>query len=152
MDVLPLQPRLLPNFERECGRESRSEPREINIKNQINEYSPNKIVETELSLASVPAMAIGSSTEILVSIVENQAGFRRNSFLSINSNTSKNEIDLNKRSDMYLNVDEPKSPDFEFVKSPSTELTNPSDQSTTPLDNNDVTLNNNLEHGNNNVF
>lgn len=29
LDILPLQPRLLPNFERECGRESRSEPREI---------------------------------------------------------------------------------------------------------------------------
>ncbi|XP_044272546.1 potassium voltage-gated channel protein Shaw-like isoform X2 [Tribolium madens] len=92
VDMLPLQPKYLPNFDRE----SRSEPREISSK---PDSSPMKSTEAEIGLASVPAMAIGSSTEVLVSIVENQAGFRRNSFMFT------------------------KSPDCEVVKSPSTEMT-----------------------------
>lgn len=75
---------------------------------------PN-VVETEIGLASVPAMAIGSSTEVLVSIVENQAGLRRNSIFP--------QI-----------IAELRSPqDGDFVKSPSTEMTSPSD-STVPQD------------------
>lgn len=134
VDGLPLQPRFLPNFQIECRRESRSEPRDVPKKNFLQEYSPVRNVETELGLASVPAMAIGSSTEILVSIVENQAGFRRNSFLSVNppkqESGNADNNGHNKRIDVNLNVDDLKSPDFEFAKSPSTEMTNPSDQST----------------------
>lgn len=154
VDVLPLQPRLLPNFQIECRRESRSEPRDVPKKNFLLEYSPARTVETELGLASVPAMAIGSSTEILVSIVENQAGFRRNSFLSVNPNPPKQESGIpennghNKRIDMNLNVDDLKSPDFEFAKSPSTEMTNPSDQST-PIDLVKDVSSSNLEHDRN---
>lgn len=66
-------------------------------------------------MASVPAMAIGSSTEVLVSIVENQAGLRRNSIFPVV-------------------IAEIKSPqDGEFLKSPSTEMTSPS-ASTIPQD------------------
>ncbi|KAH0809540.1 hypothetical protein GEV33_013250 [Tenebrio molitor] len=68
-----------------------------------------KTTETEIGLASVPAMAIGSSTEVLVSIVENQAGLRRNSFMFNNNQ---------------------KSPDCDMGKSPSTEITSSSVQST----------------------
>lgn len=108
-DVLPLQPRFLPAFEK---RETRSEPREIPPQRLSCDAT---IVETEIGLASVPAMAIGSSTEVLVSIVENQAGLRRNSiFPAI--------------------IAELKSPqDGDFVKSPSTEMTSPS-ASTIPQD------------------
>ncbi|XP_063916795.1 potassium voltage-gated channel protein Shaw-like isoform X2 [Zophobas morio] len=101
MDMLPLQPRFLPTFDRE----SRSEPRDLPAK---PDSSPLKTTETEIGLASVPAMAIGSSTEVLVSIVENQAGLRRNSFLFNNNQ---------------------KSPDCDVVKSPSTEMTCSSVQS-----------------------
>lgn len=96
----------------------------------------------------MPALAIGSSTEILVSIVENQAGLRRSSFLSVNSNASKSEVnnDSKRTTDMNLNIEEQKSPDYEFVKSPSTEMTNPSDPLSTPLDIDEIILNNNLEH------
>lgn len=67
-------------------------------------------------------MAIGSSTEVLVSIVENQAGLRRNSiFPTI--------------------IAELRSPqDGDFVKSPSTEMTSPSD-STIPQDPSCTSLN-----------
>lgn len=151
LDVLPLQPRLLPNFDRECGRESRSEPREV-INGKIRRSAIGKLLKIcsvpEINLASVPAMAIGSSTEILVSIVENQAGFRRNSFMSINSNQSRTDVssEIRRTTDMNLNVEETiKSPDYEFAKSPSTEMTNPSDQSSTPLDPTELGLNNNFE-------
>lgn len=150
-DVLPLQPRLLPNFCTESGlRETRSEPREIPPlgKSLLPDYSPAKIMETELGLASASAIAIGSSTEVLVSILENQAGFRRNSFLSVSSQSplssrhraspvqssviaeadADEEAKSSKNSRKRIEV-ELKSPDFELVKSPSTELTNPSDQS-----------------------
>lgn len=69
-----------------------------------------KQVETEIGLASVPAMAIGSSTEVLVSIVENQAGLRRGS--------------------VFPPKVEPlvESPlDGDFIRSPSTEVTSPSE-------------------------
>ncbi|KAF2900711.1 hypothetical protein ILUMI_05474 [Ignelater luminosus] len=154
-DVLPLQPRLLPNFCTESGlRETRSEPREILPlgKSLLPDYSPAKIMETELGLASASAIAIGSSTEVLVSILENQAGFRRNSFLSVSSQSpvssrhraspvqssviAEADPDEEAKSSKYnktriveCNETELKSPDYEFVKSPSTELTNPSDQS-----------------------
>lgn len=150
IDVLTLQPRLLPTFETtferpdHTSRETRSEPRD-SIPNSQKNFLPEpclagKIVETELGLASVPAMAIGSSTEVLVSIVENQAGLRRNSFLNVNSNPIVKSHDGpskgRKRSDpkkveILLTPAEleMKSPDFEFGKSPSTEMTNPSNQS-----------------------
>ncbi|KAK4874978.1 hypothetical protein RN001_014338 [Aquatica leii] len=140
VDVLPLQPRLLPQFCMESAmRETRSEPREIQI--------PGKsIMDTEHGIASASALAIGSSTEVLVSILENQAGFRRNSFLSANS---QSPISLKQRSSpiKYLkeviketelnddmcnkidNEDDVKSSDIEFLKSPSTEFTNPSNAS-----------------------
>ncbi|KAJ3624494.1 hypothetical protein MTP99_018110 [Tenebrio molitor] len=102
VDVLPLQPRYLPTFDRE----SRSEPRDCSPK---PDSTPMKTTETEIGLASVPAMAIGSSTEVLVSIVENQAGLRRNSFMFNNNQ---------------------KSPDCDMGKSPSTEITSSSVQST----------------------
>lgn len=112
-DVLPLQPRFLPAFEKQSGgRETRSEPREIPP--QRHSCDAN-VVETEIGLASVPAMAIGSSTEILVSIVENQAGLRRNSLFPA----------------MIAEIRSPQ--DGDFVKSPSTEMTSPSD-STIPQD------------------
>lgn len=149
VDVLPLQPRLLPSFY-DSSRETRSEPRETppTLKTFLPEYSPTTIVETELGLASASAIAIGSSTEVLVSILENQAGFRRNSFLSVNS---QSPISLRQRGspvpnlgsaigeaeldDVEENVDQDcgddlKSPDCDFVRSPSTELTNPSVPST----------------------
>lgn len=110
---LPLQPRYLPAFEKQSGgRETRSEPREIPPQRLSCDAT---VVETEIGLASVPAMAIGSSTEVLVSIVENQAGLRRNSIFPVV-------------------IAELKSPqDGEFVKSPSTEMTSPS-SSTIPQD------------------
>ncbi|KAF5271193.1 hypothetical protein FQA39_LY08200 [Lamprigera yunnana] len=139
VDALPLQPRLLPQFYMESVlRETRSEPRETQL--------PGKsLIDTEHGVAaSVSALAIGSSTEVLVSILENQAGFRRNSFLSVNS---QSPISLKQKSspiksfteiinETELNEDviskannEVKSPDFECLKSPSTEFTNPSDVS-----------------------
>lgn len=85
------------------------------------DYQPTKIVEAELGLASVPAMAIGSSTEVLVSIVENQAGLRRNSCLvapRLPMVAGKSDAEV---------ANEVNSPqDCEFAKSPSTELTSPS--------------------------
>lgn len=112
-DVLPLQPRYLPAFDKQATtRETRSEPREIPPQRLSCDAS---VVETEIGLASVPAMAIGSSTEVLVSIVENQAGLRRNSVFPA----------------MIAELRSPQ--DGEFVKSPSTEMTSPSD-STIPQD------------------
>lgn len=107
-DVLPLQPRYLPTG----GRETRSEPRDIPPQRLSCDAS---IVETEIGLASVPAMAIGSSTEVLVSIVENQAGLRRNSIFPA----------------MIAELRSPQ--DGDFVRSPSTEMTSPSG-STIPQD------------------
>ncbi|KRT85779.1 ion channel, partial [Oryctes borbonicus] len=129
MDVLPLQPRLLPNYER-VTRESRSEPKEMmSVKGLLQDFNPPKI-DPELGMASVPAMAIGSSTEVLVSIIENQAGLRRNSFLSI---SSASNIQEDRRSEK-IEEEGPqvgegckRSPDDEFVKSPSTEMTNAMD-------------------------
>lgn len=110
----------------------------------LREFTPTKVVESELGLASVPAMAIGSSTEVLVSIVENQAGLRRNSFLNVNSSISKpTSLDgvrneKRKRSSsksvefQLLPIEnEAKSPEFDLGKSPSTEMTNPSDDQST---------------------
>ncbi|KAI4456421.1 voltage-gated potassium channel [Holotrichia oblita] len=121
MDALQLQPRLLPNYER-VARESRSEPKDLmSVKGLLQDFNPPKI-DVELGIASVPAMAIGSSTEVLVSIIENQAGFRRNSFLSISSTSNLQE---DKRSDKIEEEDDIiKSPDDDFIKSPSTEITN----------------------------
>lgn len=124
LDALQLQPRLLPNYER-VARESRSEPKDLmSVKaGLLQDFNPPKI-DAELGIASVPAMAIGSSTEVLVSIIENQAGFRRNSFLSVSSASNLQE---DKRSDKIAEEDDLeviKSPDDDFVKSPSTEITN----------------------------
>lgn len=120
VDVLPLQPRYLPTFDREF----RSEPRDVPPKDEevphhpkpeqggfryLPDLAPAKLTDTEIGLASVPAMAIGSSTEVLVSIVENQARLRKNSFLA---------------------AQPPRSPDLENVKSPSTEFTTSTVQST----------------------
>lgn len=138
VDVLPLQPKYLPSFDREY----RSEPREIpssadedNSFANRTSFSTGKMMETELGLASVPAMAIGSSTEILVSIVENQARLRRNSFLSVNSKQSNTDL---------------KSPDYDNVKSPSTEFTTNSSLTTpaTPH-NDDRNFTNNLDRNDN---
>lgn len=82
------------------------------------ESNPPKVTESEIGLASVPAMAIGSSTEVLVSIVENQAKLRRSSFLTKNQ--------------------EHKSPDFDVGKSPSTEMTYSSNQSANSMVESDV--------------
>ncbi|XP_019880247.1 potassium voltage-gated channel protein Shaw-like isoform X2 [Aethina tumida] len=112
-DVLPLQPKYLPHFEREY----KSEPREISPLH-FSESNPPKVTESEIGLASVPAMAIGSSTEVLVSIVENQAKLRRSSFLAKNQ--------------------EQKSPDFDVGKSPSTEMTYSSNQSANSMVESDV--------------
>lgn len=71
---------------------------------------PGNPIQTEISLASMPAMAIGSSAELLVNFVGDQAKLRRKSFLSVNSKCS--EI-----------IEDKESPDFENVKSPSTEFT-----------------------------
>ncbi|KAL1494992.1 hypothetical protein ABEB36_010488 [Hypothenemus hampei] len=105
LEILPLQPKYLPGF---C-RETLSEPREVNYSTTHQErignspsrklsystrvYPADNVKENDGSLASVPAMAIGSSTEILVSIIENQAGLRRSSFLSVNSAKSYGEED-----------------------------------------------------------
>lgn len=133
VDVLPLQPKYLPTFDREF----RSEPRDMNPRGledpntpkseQISlrylpDLNPPKLTDTEIGLASVPAMAIGSSTEVLVSIVENQARLRKNSFLSACSREAR-EAD----------EEAIKSPDMENVKSPSTEFTTSTVQST-PVD------------------
>ncbi|XP_018570831.1 potassium voltage-gated channel protein Shaw-like [Anoplophora glabripennis] len=133
VDVLPLQPRYLPAFDREF----RSEPRDVTPKDQeghnppkpdqitlryLPDLSPAKLTDTEIGLASVPAMAIGSSTEVLVSIVENQARLRKNSFLSACSREAREGEE-----------GEVKSPDMENVKSPSTEFTTSTVHST-PVD------------------
>lgn len=133
VDVLPLQPRYLPTFDREF----RSEPRDMPPKGQEDpnapkpeqislryfpDLSPPKLTDTEIGLASVPAMAIGSSTEVLVSIVENQARLRKNSFLSACSREARE-----------VEEEEVKSPDMENMKSPSTEFTTSTVHST-PVD------------------
>lgn len=120
-EVLPLQPRLLPAFDRQVSRETRSEPRDIPPSSRMTfDYQPTKAIEAELGLASVPAMAIGSSTEVLVSIVENQAGLRRNSCLAPRLPVVAGKSDAEA-------ANEANSPqDCEFVRSPSTELTSPS--------------------------
>ncbi|CAH0564241.1 unnamed protein product [Brassicogethes aeneus] len=105
-DVLSLQPKFLPTFNREYKSEPRELPPQI-----FTELNPPKVMESDIGLASVPALAIGSSTEVLVSIVENQVKLRRSSFLA--------------------NV---KSPDFDMGKSPSTEMTYSSNQSRNSLD------------------
>ncbi|XP_056639049.1 potassium voltage-gated channel protein Shaw-like isoform X1 [Diorhabda sublineata] len=118
MDALQLQPKYLPNFEREC----RSEPREVpkseeHLNVMKSEQYPssyftgNNVTEAGISLASVPAMAIGSSTEVLVSIVGSQVNFRRNSEIPCKNGTEKF------------------SPDFDNAKSPSTEFTTSTVQS-----------------------
>ncbi|KAK9883771.1 hypothetical protein WA026_001956 [Henosepilachna vigintioctopunctata] len=123
-DVLPLQPKYLPVYLREYC----SEPKELSPTSQAetrrtprnsleipSRYSDESFVTSRLgsetSYPSIPAMAISSSTEVLVSIIENRS--RRNSRISVNSKSS-NQI---------------KSPDAEF-KSPSTEFTNSSVHST----------------------
>ena len=123
-DSLQLHPRLLPNFEHECGggRETRSEPREMTSCRTLSCVRGNANAEPDFGVASIPAMAIGSSTEILVSILENQTGLRRNSFLTIPASDFKSDGDT---------VLEMLSPDCDFVKSPSTEMTNPSEHSET---------------------
>ncbi|KAK5641176.1 hypothetical protein RI129_009723 [Pyrocoelia pectoralis] len=134
LDVLPLQPRFLSQLCMDStSRETKSEPRDAPL-----------IETTEIGITSASALAIGSSTEVLVSILENQAGFRRNSFLSVSSQSPislkqkpspiKNLKEVIKETELNDNTEETeledgKSPDFELIKSPSTELTNPSDQS-----------------------
>ncbi|CAH1985125.1 unnamed protein product [Acanthoscelides obtectus] len=128
VDVLPLQPKYLPTFDRE----RRSEPREttsyqenlVACKSEqftsrfFNEVCPN-LTEKEISLASVPAMAIGSSTEVLVSIVENQAKLRKRSLMTMPCDPRNLESAMEKD-----------SPDFENLKSPSTEFTTSTVEST----------------------
>ncbi|XP_044758486.1 potassium voltage-gated channel protein Shaw-like isoform X2 [Coccinella septempunctata] len=123
VDSLPLQPKYLPLYQREY----RSEPRELTPlshsaapNNQRKSLDITKFSEEggllsrmvpECRIPSIPALAISSSTEVLVSIIENRS--RKNSYVSVNSKSS-NVI---------------KSPDCEF-KSPSTEFTNSSIRST----------------------
>ncbi|XP_045477525.1 potassium voltage-gated channel protein Shaw-like isoform X2 [Harmonia axyridis] len=123
VDTLPLQPKYLPLYQREY----RSEPRELS---PVTHYQTASIQRKSLDVSkftedgslvprmspdcripSIPAMAISSSTEVLVSIIENRS--RKNSYISVNSKSS-NRL---------------KSPDCEF-KSPSTEFTNSSIRST----------------------
>nr|XP_023019515.1 potassium voltage-gated channel protein Shaw-like isoform X2 [Leptinotarsa decemlineata] len=118
VDSLPLQPKYLPTFERQYSSEPRELPRSeenLNIckpffPSVYFENNPINIMETGISLASVPAMAIGSSTEVLASIVEQQVNLRRNSALLVNSKGGSGK-------------EEKESPDLENVKSPSTEFT-----------------------------
>lgn len=135
LDVLQLQPRLLPNYDR-ISRECRSEPKDImGMRTLLTDFNAPKI-DTELGVTSVPAMAIGSSTEVLVSILENQAGLRRNSFLSTSSASNiQDERRSNKSAEERIQIEEVlKSPDDdEFIKSPSTEMTNPSDHSSSMM-------------------
>ncbi|VEN49403.1 unnamed protein product [Callosobruchus maculatus] len=128
MDVLPLQPKYLPSFDRE----RRSEPREttscqeslVACKSEqftsrfFSEICPASLTEKEISLASVSAMAIGSSAEVLVSIVENQAKLRKRSLMPT-CDTKNPEPTMEKD-----------SPDFENVRSPSTEYTTSTVEST----------------------
>ncbi|XP_066159005.1 potassium voltage-gated channel protein Shaw-like isoform X3 [Euwallacea fornicatus] len=100
IETLPLQPKYLPGFKRETT----SEPREVTTLStpQEKSVSPSRKLshshkvypadgaskENDI-LASASALAIGSSTEVLVSIIENQTGMRRNSFLSVHSANSE---------------------------------------------------------------
>ncbi|CAG9833271.1 unnamed protein product [Diabrotica balteata] len=124
IDALQLQPKYLPTFDREYRSEPRDLPKSEEHLNVLKSQqfpssyfsgkSPSNLTETGITLASVPAMAIGSSTEVLVSIVESQVNIRRNSVMT--DSTPKVE------SEKY-------SPDFENVKSPSTEFTTSTVQS-----------------------
>ncbi|XP_076275280.1 potassium voltage-gated channel protein Shaw-like isoform X2 [Rhynchophorus ferrugineus] len=103
VETLPLQPKYLPGFQRD----STSEPRDITClttpQDKFNSPSrklsfSSKIYpsdggrETEFPMASGPAaLAIGSSTEVLVSIVENQTGIKKGSFLSVNAANETNQ-------------------------------------------------------------
>ncbi|XP_060522790.1 potassium voltage-gated channel protein Shaw-like [Cylas formicarius] len=93
VDMLPLQPKYLPGYFREYCSEPRDTPsqsghRENSPSRKLSTNFSSKIyplessLEAELGRASVPAMAIGSSTEVLVCIVENQAKLRKSSFIS----------------------------------------------------------------------
>ncbi|CAG9812651.1 unnamed protein product [Phaedon cochleariae] len=128
VDVLPLQPKYLLN----SGREYRSEPRELpksegqlHVLRSSDQFPSNffsdrssvNLTGAGISLASVPAMAIGSSTEVLVSIVENQVKLRRSSMMDV---SFKGEDARDGR----------RSPDLEDLKSPSTEFTTSTLQST----------------------
>ncbi|KAG5871063.1 hypothetical protein JTB14_016012 [Gonioctena quinquepunctata] len=128
VDALPLQPKYLPTF----NRDYRSEPRDLpKSEENLNvcksmyypsvyfENNPINLTETGISLASVPAMAIGSSTEVLASIVEKQVNLRKNSILAVNSKSGGD-----KEEEDSLDLD---------VKSPSTEFTTSTMQST-PVD------------------
>lgn len=136
VDALQLQPKYLPNFERECRSEPREVPKSeenINVMRSqqypSNYFTGKNITEAGISLAGVPAMAIGSSTEVLVSIVESQVNFiRRNSEIP-----SKNET-------------EKCSPDFENVKSPSTEFTTSTVQSSPTCDSRDAERENSIKN------
>ncbi|CAG9856335.1 unnamed protein product [Phyllotreta striolata] len=118
VDALQLQPKYLPNFEREYRSEPRDLPKSEEHLNAIKSQqfpsnyfsgkSSSNLTEAGISLASVPAMAIGSSTEVLVSIVENQANLRRRSMIA--GEPCQKQL-------------EAASPDFENLKSPSTEFT-----------------------------
>lgn len=123
VDSLPLQPKYLPLYQREY----RSEPRELSPLTYIpTSNAPRKSLDVskfsdescmssriapECRIPSIPALAISSSTEVLVSIIENRS--RKNSYISVNSKSSNRM----------------KSPECEF-KSPSTEFTNSSIRST----------------------
>ncbi|KAL3273783.1 hypothetical protein HHI36_015210 [Cryptolaemus montrouzieri] len=129
IESLPLQPKYLPIYQREY----RSEPRELSpcLPNEARKCQRNSLeiptryfeetgltsrIGSDNSFPSIPALAISSSTEVLVSIIESKS--RRNSRISVNSKGS-NKV---------------KSPDCDF-KSPSTEFTNSSIHST-PNENN----------------
>lgn len=133
-DVLQLQPRLLPNYER-IARESKSEPKDIlSVRGLMPDFTGQKI-DPELGLASIPAMAIGSSTEVLVSIIENQTGIRRNSFLSVSSGQE------DKKSDKDEDV-APRSP-ASFDEGANIEMTNPPVEVSSPVGDREVILDEN---------
>uniref|UniRef100_A0AAR5PJB0 BTB domain-containing protein n=2 Tax=Dendroctonus ponderosae TaxID=77166 RepID=A0AAR5PJB0_DENPD len=122
VETLPLQPKYLPGFYRETTSEPRevaalmapqesSPPRKRSFSNRI--YPLENVKENEINLATVSAIAIGSSTEVLVSIIENQARLRRNSFLSVNSVGSEAKLNSPLEEEQENN----------FFTNPSTELT-----------------------------
>ncbi|XP_050294080.1 potassium voltage-gated channel protein Shaw-like isoform X2 [Anthonomus grandis grandis] len=126
-ETLTLQPKFLPGFYRETSSEPRDvvsslgpspSARKLSFSSRIYPVADSGIRENEINLSSVSALAIGSSAEVLVSIIENQTGLRKNSFLSATSVSSDAQSPLRS----------PKGED-KTLKSPCIEVT-PSSQLT----------------------
>lgn len=120
-DIQPLHPRYLPTFELEFQSDSRDLQKKLDQPTYNSETSlmyttdPSYRPEMERETLSVPVKAIESSTDVLVGIVESHTK------ISTLFSSTINVKPL---------LEEKNSPDFDNVKSPSTEFTTSTLEST----------------------